>query len=95
MKVKVYQLNNQGKIEFSRADLEALLNEVYSDGYKEGQHSVQAYSAPCSCTYTCSCTESDANAVNVEDVKISEPMSVKSAADIIATLVKELKELEL
>ena len=37
MKVKVFQTNSQGKIEFTRADLEKLLNEVYTEGYKDGE----------------------------------------------------------
>jgi hypothetical protein len=41
MKVKVFQTNSQGKIEFTRAELEKLLNEVYSDGYKEGKYDSQ------------------------------------------------------
>ena len=39
MKVKVFQPNSHGKIEFTRAELEKLLNEVYSDGYREGESS--------------------------------------------------------
>lgn len=41
MKVKVFQTNSHGKIEFTRAELEKLLNEVYSDGYKEGKYDSQ------------------------------------------------------
>ena len=41
MKVKVFQSNSHGKIEFTRAELEKLLNEVYSDGYKEGKYDSQ------------------------------------------------------
>lgn len=37
MTVKVFQTNKNGKIEFTRAELEKLLNEVYSDGYKAGE----------------------------------------------------------
>ena len=39
MKVKVFETNHNGKIEFTRAELEKLLNEVYADGYKEGKDS--------------------------------------------------------
>ena len=39
MKVKVFQSNHNGKIEFTRAELERLLNEVYNDGYNEGKNS--------------------------------------------------------
>ena len=42
MKVKVFQPNPNGKIEFTRAELEKLLNEVYSDGYREGEYSAKS-----------------------------------------------------
>jgi len=42
MKVKVFQPNHYGKIEFTRAELEKLLNEVYSDGYREGESDVRS-----------------------------------------------------
>lgn len=48
MKVKVFQTNNQGKVEFTRAELEKLLNEVYTEGYKDGEVSgrSQNWTAP-------------------------------------------------
>lgn len=42
MKVKVFQPNHHGKIEFTRAELEKLLNEVYSDGYTEGEFNARS-----------------------------------------------------
>lgn len=36
MTIKVFETNKDGKIEFSKADLEKLLNEIYKDGYKTG-----------------------------------------------------------
>lgn len=36
MMVKVFESNKDGKIEFSKTDLEKLLNEIYKDGYKTG-----------------------------------------------------------
>lgn len=44
MKVKVFQPNHNGKIEFTRAELERLLNEVYNDGYREGEAAGQKHS---------------------------------------------------
>lgn len=35
MKVKVFQPNSHGKIEFTRAELETLLNEIYEEGRKD------------------------------------------------------------
>lgn len=37
MKVKVFQPNSHGKIEFTRAELEKLLNEVYDGGFHDGE----------------------------------------------------------
>ena len=35
MKVKVFEVNQRGKIEFTRAELEKLLNEVYTEGQND------------------------------------------------------------
>lgn len=51
MKVKVFQSNHNGKIEFTRAELEKLLNEVYTDGYNEGKSSHWTWTSP----YVSSC----------------------------------------
>lgn len=37
MKVKVFQPNSHGKIEFTRVELEKLLNEVYDGGFRDGE----------------------------------------------------------
>ena len=37
MKVKVFQSNSHGKIEFTRVELEKLLNEVYEGGFRDGE----------------------------------------------------------
>lgn len=36
MKIKVFCPNVNGKLEFTREELENLLNEAYSDGYRDG-----------------------------------------------------------
>lgn len=36
MKVKVFQTNHNGKIEFTHTELEKLLNEVYDGGFRDG-----------------------------------------------------------
>ena len=46
MKVKVFESNHNGKIEFTRAELEKLLNEVYNDGYNEGKSSHWTWTSP-------------------------------------------------
>ena len=37
MMIKVFETNNNGKIEFTCKDLEKLLNEIYNAGYREGK----------------------------------------------------------
>ena len=37
MSVKVFQTNKTGKIEFTRCELEKLLNETYKEGYADGE----------------------------------------------------------
>ena len=37
MSVKVFQTNKAGKIEFTRCELEKLLNETYKEGYADGE----------------------------------------------------------
>ena len=37
MSVKVFQTNKAGKIEFTRCELEKLLNEIYKEGYADGE----------------------------------------------------------
>ena len=37
MSIKVFQTNKAGKIEFTRCELEKLLNETYKEGYADGE----------------------------------------------------------
>lgn len=37
MSVKVFQTNSNGKIEFTRAELEKLLNDIYKEGHRDGE----------------------------------------------------------
>lgn len=44
MSVKVFQTNKAGKIEFTRCELEKLLNEAYNEGYYDGEaHAKNTY----------------------------------------------------
>ena len=44
MSVKVFQTNKVGKIEFTRCELEKLLNETYNEGYRDGEnHAKSSY----------------------------------------------------
>ena len=50
MIVKVFESNSNGKIEFTRCELEKLLNEVYTKGYNagysEGSHKSWTWTSP-------------------------------------------------
>ena len=37
MKIKVFTPNERGKIEFTREELERLLNEIYNHGFRDGE----------------------------------------------------------
>ena len=37
MSVKIFQTNSNGKIEFTRAELEKLLNDTYREGHRDGE----------------------------------------------------------
>ena len=39
MKVKVFEVEKNGKISFTKNELEKLLNEVYDSGYEDGKRS--------------------------------------------------------
>ena len=65
MSVKVFQTNKAGKIEFTRCELEKLLNETYNEGYRDGEnHAKSSYwtwTSPSISTTNCS--------VNVDEGK--------------------------
>lgn len=45
-KIKVFNLNKEGKIEFTKEELEKLLNETYEDGYREGKSYTYTWTTP-------------------------------------------------
>ena len=45
-KIKVFNLNKEGKIEFTKEELEKLLNETYEDGYHEGKSHTYTWTTP-------------------------------------------------
>lgn len=42
MSIKVFQTNANGKIEFTRFELEKLLNETYNEGYRAGENQAKS-----------------------------------------------------
>lgn len=64
MKVKIFQPNARGKIEFTRAELEKLLNEIYEEGRKDCErthHYPFVYNTPYYDTITNTITTSGAS----------------------------------
>lgn len=43
---KVFKLNKNNKIEFTREELKALLDEVYQNGYQEGKNENWYWNSP-------------------------------------------------
>ena len=75
MKVKIFQPNSHGKIEFTREELEKLLNEMYEEGRKDSERlpwtSPFVYSTP---VYRDSLTgTSDKITLTTSDRTIQEP----------------------
>lgn len=64
MIVKVFQTNKNGKIEFTKEELETLLNEVYWDGYRN--NSTWTWTTPLSYTTT-NLEKNTATAITVGD----------------------------
>ena len=44
--IKVFTVNGNGKIEFTKEELEKLLNETYEDGYLEGKSHTFTWTTP-------------------------------------------------
>ena len=85
MKVKVFQSNHNGKIEFTRAELEKLLNEVYTDGYNEGEFDARSHSWTWTSPYLSTCGTSISNNVTTNPATILT--SANYAADKIETVL--------
>ena len=66
MIVKVFQKNKNGKIEFTKEELETLLNEVYWDGYKA--NSTWTWTTPLSYPiYTTTNSKTNTTAITIGD----------------------------
>lgn len=46
MMVKVFYPNKNGKIEFTKQEIEKLLDEVYNQGYRDGQNHPYWWTSP-------------------------------------------------
>ena len=63
MKIKIFYPNTNGKLEFTKEELESLLNEAYNDGYRDGNYCrTWTYTYP-----SITCNSSDATISNIVD----------------------------
>ena len=96
MKVKVFQSNHNGKIEFTRAELEKLLNEVYTDGYNEGKSSHWTWTSPYinnydSITLTNAIDTKTATDKTVSNYNADEISTLNTTLDSTHTVDNEIK----
>lgn len=88
MKIKIVYLNDRGRIELTKEELEKLLNESYSEGYSDGCNSCYTISTP-SYPYITYCNDS-----SIANKTISTPdevtVSYDSGISTCATAISEL-----
>lgn len=85
---KVFKLNENGKIEFSKKELDALLDEVYKEGYKDGKESHHTWTSPYSdwWRYPYYSTISTATSTNAGDISVTNnPYTITYTKDTEAT----------
>ena len=109
MNVKVFQTNANGKIEFSRNDLEKLLNEVYNDGYNAGEkHMRETYwtwspstlndtistpSLPITYTIETSTSTAPIDSLKATKITTTDKIFASNCSNVFNALEKELKNL--
>ena len=80
MMVKVFQSNANGKIEFTRAELEKLLNEVYKKGYDAGAYDTKqnywTWSSPSINLRTPSVTYATNTSTSIDDLRCDNASKV-------------------
>ena len=65
MRVKIFTLNENNKIEFTQKELEKLLDEVYEDGVADGKKSNYFYYR-----YPYTTTTTDATTINSDSISV-------------------------
>lgn len=88
MKVKVFTLNDNGKIEFTENELKELLDEIYNTGYYEATHKGYIYYTPWKYPqypyYTTTATSSGINissSSTAGTIKYETPTTTASCSD--------------
>lgn len=91
--IKVFTVNENGKIEFTKAELEKLLNDVYAEGQRNSN-----YGSPFTWTNPCSPWDATTTISNMKTVDASKMSAhvdkiIEKAAstnDVYSNLAKEL-----
>lgn len=78
MNIKVFTMpvNNSGKVEFTKQELEKLLNDVYNDGYKQGEADANSKYWTWCPTIT-STSDSTSNAIKPSITYLNNPVEMK------------------
>lgn len=66
--MKVFKLNKENKIEFTKDELKKLLDEVYNEGYKDCKNSTYTWTSPWSPWYyiTSDSTTTNAHGITID-----------------------------
>ena len=97
MSIKVFQTNKAGKIEFTRCELEKMLNETYNEGYRDGENHVKnsywTWTSP-SITppyYATNATNATNCAINTDEGK---KISVKTSSNNDTSIAPNTQEIK-
>ena len=96
MKIKVFCPNTNGKLEFTKEELERMLNEAYEDGYRDGRN----HYSPWYCTTSLS---GSANAAStnirgyVDSVKATDATitNATSSTDTITSALEGVRQMNI
>lgn len=96
MEVQIYTTNHNGKIEFTKSELETLLNKMYVKGYEEGKRDyawIPAYTetpsiVPCGIAPICNETVKKETTVEPKtfELKTSNPIDPKVVNEFFGTI---------
>jgi len=82
---KVFKLNENGNIEFSKKELDTLLDEVYKAGYKDGKDSHHTWTSPYNDWWKYSVINT-ATSTNAGDISVTNnPYTITYTKDTEAT----------
>ena len=90
MNIRVFEFNEKGKIEFTRCELEKLLNEIYKNGYKDGENNAKkdywTWTSPSlpinSQPFYCTNTTNASKIPVIDDLTAEINTSIKNTSDV-------------